>query len=181
MGKIKFTTRIFKLKTFLRGGGWWIILEKKGSRWYLKGRNFCGNLFWRILGIWQKSAYKFPSISIFFCYPPNQIPAKSSSFKVSFFSPRIKRGLPQKKKFKREHIFTLWEIWLKINSREISAQISYFIAWKFRGTKISRFRGGGRKTSKLRCRKKRFWSSTAKLKCCKKRIFWSTMKKSSFF
>ena len=34
--------------------------------------------------------------------------------------------------------------------------IAYFIAWKFRGMKISLFRGRVEKTAKLKCRVKKF-------------------------
>ena len=49
--------------------------------------------------------------------------------------------------------------------------LKYFIALKFRGIKISRFRGQAQKTAKLKCREKCISTSTAKLKCREKIVF----------
>ena len=49
----------------------------------------------------------------------------------------------------------------------------YFIALKFRGIKISRFRGRGQKTAKLKCREKCIFSMTAKLKCRENFLFFN--------
>ena len=48
---------------------------------------------------------------------------------------------------------------------------NYFIALKFRGIKISRFRSQAQKTAKLKCREKCILTSTAKLKCREKIVF----------
>ena len=45
---------------------------------------------------------------------------------------------------------------------------TYVIAWKFRGMKVSRFRGRVQKTAKLKYREKCILSWTAKLKCREK-------------